>query len=274
MAAPVGVPRGSVAVITGAGSGMGQLSAQRLAAAGTEVVAVDVNDAGLATTARLAPTIRTELCDVSDGAAVADLVRRVESDVGPIHRLVNAAAIAPTALLADQPLEEMRRLVEVNFLGLMATTTAVLDNMLARRRGEIVQYGSLAGWLPTPYFGTYSATKAAVVSWSETLHHEMAGLGIKVVCVCPPVVETPLLDQAVERPARFDQLPRLGPEEVLDSVEDALAAGRCFAFPGRGTTATWRMRRWAPALMWRNLRAFAGDLTPRRARDPVEQQVS
>lgn len=250
-----------VALITGAGSGMGQLSAWRLAADGVAVAAVDVNADGLARTARRAPSIVNFECDVSDAHAVASLVERVTTELGPIDRLVNAAAIAPTRRLVEQPVEQIRRVMEVNYFGVVNTTMAVVPAMLERGAGDVVQYGSLAGWLPSQTFGAYSATKAAVVSFSETLYHELGAgrRGVRLVCVCPPIVDTPLLDQVGPNgPKDFDRMPKLAPEVVLDAVEAALEAGDLFAFPGRGTTALWRMRRWAPQVLWKRIDKMEG----------------
>jgi NAD(P)-dependent dehydrogenase (short-subunit alcohol dehydrogenase family) len=243
---------GKVALITGAASGMGQLSTWRLAAEGVSVAAIDVNEAGLARTTQRAPMIRSFLCDVSDNDAVQQVVKEVEAELGPIDRVVNAAAIAPTGRLLDQSVERIQRVMEINYGGLVNVTKAALPGMIERRRGDLIQYGSLAGWLPSPHFGAYSATKAAVVSFSETLFHECAGSGVRFVCVCPPVVDTPLLDQVQgdDGPPGFDKVARIQPEQVLDAVEAALDRGELLAFPGRGTATLYRLRRYAPGLIW------------------------
>lgn len=245
--------RGRVALVTGAASGMGQLSAWRLAAEGVSVAVLDVDEAGLARTTRHAPMITPFVCDVGDAHAVEQIVKEVEATMGPIDRVVNAAAIAPTGPLLDQSVEQILRAMTVNYGGLVTVTLATLPLMIERGRGDLVQFGSLAGWLPSPYFGAYSATKAAVVSFSETLAHECRGTGIRFVCVCPPLVDTPMADgiAATSAPKGFDQVARIRPEQVLDDIEDALDTGRLFTFPGRGTTTLWRARRLAPALMWK-----------------------
>lgn len=248
---------GKLALVTGAASGMGQLSCWRLAADDVTVVAVDVDEDGLAQTARRAPQVRTEVCDVRDVEAVDRLVASVEDEVGPIDRLVNAAAIAPSHRLVDQPVEQLRQVMEVNYFGLVHVTKAVLPRMLERHHGDIVQFGSLAGWLPSHCLGAYSASKAAVVSFSETLYHENQGSGLRIVCVCPPVVDTPMLDQVREHgPKGLDLQPPIRPEQVLDSIETALDRGQLWAFPGRGTPTLWRMRRFLPDVLWKRLDAI------------------
>ncbi len=138
----------------------------------------------------------------------------------------------------------------------MEVTKAVVPAMVERRRGQVVQFASLAGWLPVPHFGAYSATKFAVVAFTETLAMELAGSGVHVLGVCPPVVDTPLLEQIASRPPGFDQMPPIRPEVVLDAVERSLDRGDLWCFPGRGSTALWRLRRFAPDLVRRRLLSF------------------
>jgi NAD(P)-dependent dehydrogenase (short-subunit alcohol dehydrogenase family) len=252
--------KGDLALITGAASGMGQLAAWRLAAAGASVVAVDVDEAGLESTARRAPQVEPAVADVRDVQRIQALVADVEDRLGPIDRVVNAAAIAPTRLLADQPVDDIKRVMEVNYLGLVNVTKAVLPYMLARGRGDVVEFGSLAGWLPSHCFGAYSATKAAVICFTETLAHELAGSGLRIVCVCPPLVDTPMLDQVREHASKgFAQQPRIRPEVVLDSIEMAFDRGELFAFPGTATKTLWRLRRFVPALLWRRIDSLEAD---------------
>jgi NAD(P)-dependent dehydrogenase (short-subunit alcohol dehydrogenase family) len=250
--------RGRVALVTGAASGIGQLAAQRLASAGAQVAALDVNEAGLKETAGDRASVRTYRCDVSDHRAVETLVEQVESELGPIDRVVHAAALAPTGLLLDQDVDVIRRLMEVNYCGTVNVAKATLPGMLARRSGDLIIFSSIAGWLPTPHFGAYNATKFAVVAFSEVLYHENRGKGVRMVCVCPPKVQTPMLDQATSNPKTLEGAPALQPGEVLDAIEDALERGQFWAFPGRGTRWIWRLRRFLPGLIWRRLHRIEG----------------
>lgn len=246
--------RGEVALVTGAASGVGQLSAWRLAAGGAQVVALDIDEAGLARTARHAPMIHTMPCDVAVTADVDGVVRRVEHDLGPIDRVVNAAAVVDPASLLDGGVEAVRRATSVNYLGLVHVTMAVVPAMVQRRSGDVVQFASVAGWTPAPHLGAYSATQAAVVSFSESLHREIEGSGVRLCCVCPPLVGTPQFDKAglpAAAPAPPRRLKVAGPEEVLDAAEVALERRRLFAFPGRGAGFAWRLHRVAPGLVER-----------------------
>src|SRR5262245_8927320 len=117
---------GRVALVTGAASGIGRAVARRLAEGGAEVAALDLNEAGLVETARGDPRIRGFAVDVSDGPAVRALIRRIESELGPLERVVNAAAIMPTGLLLDAGAEQIGRVMEVNYLGTVHVTLATL----------------------------------------------------------------------------------------------------------------------------------------------------
>lgn len=246
--------RGKVALVTGAGSGMGQLAAWRLAAEGLAVAAVDVDETGLARTAAHAPQVRAVVADVTDRDGVARVVKETEAELGPIDRVMHAAAIAPSGPLVEADPDVVTRVMAVNYGGTVNVVHATLPAMVERGSGDLILFGSLAGWLPSPFVGAYSATKAAVVSYAETLWHELGpDTGVRLVCVCPPIVQTPLLDQIDPRPPFYDAAPALAPGAVLDAIEDALDAGELWSFPGRGTRAVWRVRRYLPEAMWRYL---------------------
>lgn len=246
--------RGNVALITGAASGMGQLSAWRLAAEGVKVAALDVNEEGLARTATRAPSVLPIVCDVRDWDAVQQAVARVEADLGPIDRVTNAAAIAPGSSLLDQPVETIKALMDVNYLGTVHVTKAALPAMLERGHGDLVNFASLAGWLPSYGLGAYSATKFAVVAFTETLAHEIKGRGVRVACVCPPIVETPLLEQVGQGAMDLIEAEKpIAPEVVLDAIELGLDDRQLFVFPTGRTKAAWLVRRILPQALWKRM---------------------
>lgn len=249
-----------VALITGAGSGMGQLAARNLAAAGTRVAALDVNEQGLLTTAESNQNIRTWNVDVTDAEALARAIDDIENELGPIERVMNAAAIMPLGRVLDQDLEVFHRVMNINYNGVVNVSKLVLPRMLERGRGDLVNFASLAGWLPTLYMAAYDASKFAVVAFSEVLYHENRGRGVRFACVCPPPVKTPLLDQARDTtwPKLFDAAAQLEPQDVLDAIDGALEAGEFFVFPGKGTRLTWRLRRWLPNLLWKRVHDAEG----------------
>lgn len=246
--------RGNVALITGAGSGMGQLSAWRLAAEGVKVAALDIDEAGLARTAQRAPSVQPIVCDVRDWQAVQQAVAQVENDLGPIDRITNAAAIAPGAPLLEQPVETIRSLMDINYMGTVHVIKAALPAMLERGHGDLVNFASLAGWLPSYGLGAYSATKFAVVAFTETLAHEIQGRGVRVVCVCPPIVDTPLLSQVGEGAQDLiDAEKPIRPETVLDAIELGIDKGELFVFPTARTKGAWIARRLIPGALWKRM---------------------
>jgi short-subunit dehydrogenase len=234
---------------------MGQLAARRLAASGASVAALDVDEKGLEETIARAPTMRAWPCDVTDDAAVDRTVHEVEDVLGPVERLVHAAGICLPGLLTDQPVAEIQRTMDVNYLGTVRVVHAVLPGMLDRRRGDVVTFASLSGWLPTPHLGAYAASKHAVVAFSEVLAYENRGCGVRFACVCPPIVDTPMVAgiRARDRAALGGQEQGIEPGVVLDAVEQALDAGELLVLPGRGTKTVWRTRRFAPRLLWRQI---------------------
>ena len=207
--------------------------------------------------AGLAP-IRVFRLDVTDGGSVVAAVKEIESELGPVDRVYNAAAIMPTSLLLNQATDEIHRIMDVNYGGLVNVTMATLPGMLERGRGDLIQFASLAGWIPTLHFGAYNASKFAVVAFSEVLYHETRARGVRIACVCPPPVATPLLDQAKSQPKLLEQSPPIEPAVVLEAIERSLEAGKLWVYPGRGSALAWRMRRFLPGLVWRRIHQIEG----------------
>lgn len=249
----------TIAFITGAGSGMGQLAAQRLLAQGWSIAAVDLNAAGLD---RLpaSPKVLKLCLDITDAAAVAEAVARTERELGPIRRVINAAAIMPLGRILDQDIGTIHRIMTINYGGLVNIAKAALPAMIQRRSGEFVSFSSLAGHVPTIYVGAYNASKFAVTAFTEVLYQENRNSGVRFACVCPPAVATPLLEQgkATVWPKLFDEVPPIPPEQVLDRIERALAGARFWVFPSTPALWTWRLRRWFPTFTWWLIRRIEG----------------
>ncbi len=241
---------GKVVLITGAGSGMGRLAARRLAEAGASVAGVDVNEAGLRETGQGCELFRAWPLDVTDARAVASTVAEIESALGPVDRVMNAAAIMPTDLILKQDAGLINRIMDINYGGTVNVTMATLPGMLERGRGDLVNFASIAGWVPSMHFGAYNASKFAVVAFTEVLYHENRNRGVRFACVCPPPVATPLLDQAKSQPKVLEGMPPIPPERVLDAIERDLDRGRLMVFPDRTARIAYWMRRLAPGVMW------------------------
>ena len=251
---------GKIALITGAGSGMGQLAAWRLADAGIKVAAFDISEKGLAKTAEGKPNIRTYVVDVTSTESVNAAVAQVEKELGPIDRVINAAAIMPFGKLLDQPTEQIHRLMAINFGGLVNVSKATLPAMLKRGKGDFISFSSMLGQMPTLMTGAYAATKFAVSCYTEVLYHENRNKGVRFICVCPPAVKTPLLQQAIDTvwPKILDENPPIKPEEVLDAVEVSLEKGDFWCMPGKGTRLGYIMRRLLPGEVWKAVHKAEG----------------
>lgn len=234
------------AVVTGAASGMGRIIATRLARGGTTVHALDRDGDALELLAKEIDGIVAHPVDVTDAAALDAILAPLAADV---DLLVTAAAIGHTGRIVATPFETFERLAKVNYLGTVATIAPLLPAMIAARRGRIVVFASMAGWVPAPAHGPYNSMKAALVMYSEVLRGEVARTGVKVHCVCPPAVSTPLLD---DMPAAKDALglvKAMQPEAVVDAIEKAVRRGSFWIFPDVPSKVMWRIRRHAPRLL-------------------------
>lgn len=249
-----------VEFITGAGSGLGRLAATRALAAGHAVAALDLDVQGLAALAPGPGRLLALPVDVADAAAVQAAVRRTEAELGPVTRVVHAAAIMPLGLLMQQKAELIHRVMAINYGGTVNVAHAVLPGMLQRGQGDFIGYASSAGHIPLIYMGAYDASKAAVCAFLEVLAHEHRASGIRWCCVCPPPVATPLLNQARSTvwPKMFDQQPALSADAVLDDVERALAQGEFWVFPSRALKQAIWLRRLAPGLLWKKVHQVEG----------------
>lgn len=251
---------GKVALITGAGSGMGQLAAKRLAEAGAVVAALDINQLGLNETAQLHKNIHSFVVDVTNTAQVNQVVKNVIAECGNLDRIINAAAIMPYGKLLDHPTDNILKIMDINYGGLVNITKATLPNMLASGGGDFIIFSSMLGQMPVLMTGAYSASKFATSAFAEVLAHENQDQGVRFACVCPPAVNTPLLQQAVDTvwPKILDENPPIKPEEVLDAIEVALEKKQFWVLPGKGTRIGYIMRRLFPAAIWKHIHKVEG----------------
>ena len=188
---------GSVALVTGAGRGIGRAIGLRLARAGAAVGVADIDGANAAAVAAEISASGGRAtgvaADVADLAAVQAAVRAVETALGPIDVLVNNAGWERLAVFAESDPTLWDRLIAVNFRGPLNVTRTVLDGMMARRRGRIVSISSDAGRVGSTGEAVYSGCKAAVIGFSKALAREVARHGITVNVVCPGPTGTQLL---------------------------------------------------------------------------------
>lgn len=248
-----------VALVTGGASGMGRLTALGLARRGIKVAILDMNDEGLKATAEESANIQAFKCDVSDLKQVREVVEEVEASLGPIDRLTHCAAIMPTGPLASMPVDLITKMMAINYNGTVHLTKVMLPKMQERKRGQIILYGSIAGYVMAPEMGAYNATKAATNAFAEVLIHENRGGDVQLMVVHPPMVNTPLIDQAADtkniRESR-EQGRMAAPETIVAAVEKAIDKGNVeFLYPGaEAKILTW-LRRFFPGLLWRIIKS-------------------
>lgn len=186
---------GRCAVVTGAGSGIGRACAQRLAAAGIRVAAVDVNGAAAADTRaaieKVGGTALDLVADVTDESSVATAVTSARARLGPPRILVNAAGVIVRKKLLDSTLEEWRRVIDVNLTGYFVLLKHVVPSMADAGGGSIVQVASIAGHIGYG-FPSYTAAKGGVLAFTRQLAAELAERRIRINSVSPGVVHTGL----------------------------------------------------------------------------------
>ncbi|MCC7273741.1 MAG: glucose 1-dehydrogenase [Alphaproteobacteria bacterium] len=193
---------GKTAMVTGAASGIGRATALLLAGQGVALFLVDRDAAGLAATAAQAretsSRVEHAVVDVTDGAAVAEAVARADAALGGFDILVNSAGMLGFVGAAiDCPEEEWDRLFAVNVKSVLLCARACVPSMRRRGGGAIVNLASTAGLVGSALVSAYSATKGAVVLLTRSMALNHAADGIRVNCVCPGSIETPMLAENI-----------------------------------------------------------------------------
>ena len=227
---------GKTAIVTGAGSGIGLATTRRLATEGATVIMADVRDADdeAADIIKSGNTARFVLADVGQESQVRALVDEVVSSHGRVDILVNNAGIAFARTVPDTTLEEWDRLMNVNLKGVFLCSRAVIPIMQQQGGGVIVNVSSEQGLVGASENAAYTATKGGVIQLTKSMAIDHGQDGIRVNCVCPGPVKTPLFDgfvESVEDPeaelrsfVEATILKRLGRPEEIASVIAFLAS--------------------------------------------------
>jgi NAD(P)-dependent dehydrogenase (short-subunit alcohol dehydrogenase family) len=190
-----------IAIVTGASSGIGQATAERLAASGYKVYG---------TSRRGAQSGRQSFemlpLDVTSDSSVEAAVAQVVRAEGHIDLLVNNAGfgVAPAGA-EESSMDQARSIFDTNFFGIVRMTRAVVPHMRRRGSGRIINIGSVLGFLPMPYGALYAATKHAIEGYSESLDHELRTRGIRVSVVEPAYTKTQFDANLLEADAKLDE---------------------------------------------------------------------
>lgn len=239
-----------VALVTGAVSGIGANAVTELVRQGAKVAAIDTDKQGLDRLTAAEPATAGFVCDVTNATAVRQAVKEAERVLGAIDTVIHCAGICQLGRLVMQPASTIDNIMRVNYLGTVHIAQATVPQMIERRHGGVAFIASIGGWLPMADAGAYNASKAAVVSLCETLAAECRGSGVRITCLAPPAVETPMLQEIrTSHPQVVNVQQGLPPAAVTHTALKSLARGRLHAFPGRGTSTLWRARRFAPDLL-------------------------
>lgn len=193
---------GRSAVITGGAQGIGRAIAERLLASGTAVALWDADEVLVKSTAEklgVADTVHAMVVDVTDAEAVQRATRATEERLGAVDILVACAGIAgPNMKCWEYPVNEWRRVIDVNLNGVFYCCRAVVPVMMRQRYGRIVNIASIAGKEGNPNASAYSASKAGVIALTKSLGKELAQHNIAVNCITPAAARTRIFEQMTE----------------------------------------------------------------------------
>ena len=244
----------TTALVTGATAGIGAAFARQLAARGHDLVLVARDTARLEDSAG-----RLRATGVQVEVLPADLVTdegcaRVEQRLGEgVDLLVNNAGVGTEGTFHELPLEDEERQLRLNVRAVMRLTHAALPSMVERGSGSVVNVGSVAGLAPGPTVPGYSASKAWVINFSESLHAHYARLGVRVLAVAAGPTRTEFHDRAGMRTSHIPAGWWLSPDDVVRTALDDLVAGRSLSIRGARWKAVAAAARAVPPSVQRRL---------------------
>jgi short-subunit dehydrogenase len=260
---------GRIAVVTGAGSGIGRALATELGSRGARLAISDIDPDGLAQTAaileRAGVDVHTRTLDVADRDAFERYAADVAGHFGVVHQLYNNAGIAHSRPLLDSDYEDYERVLAINLWGVIHGTKAFLGHLIASGSGQLVNVSSLNGYLPQGGMTHYCASKFAVRGFTEAVRAEMlsAGLPVAVSCVHPGGIKTNIATAALERARALglpvtaaderrqriynDKLLRMDPAKAARIILDGVDAGKSRILVGNDAKLVDMIVRLAPA---------------------------
>jgi short-subunit dehydrogenase len=255
-----------VAVVTGAGSGIGRALAQQLAAAGSALAIADIDEKGLMETAasltNKKAAVSTHVLDVSDEEGVKSFAADIATRHGRVTLLINNAGVALIGTFEEISLDDLRWLMGVNFWGVVYGVRYFLPILKQQPRAHIVNLSSVFGIIAPVGQSAYSASKFAVRGFTESIRHELEGTTVSVSCVHPGGIHTPIAKSArlganapknkhEEAIARFEQLTPTSPEAAAARILRGVERREPRILIGRDARQIDIVQRLRPATYWK-----------------------
>ncbi|HXA88236.1 MAG TPA: SDR family oxidoreductase [Mycobacterium sp.] len=267
----------AVAIVTGGGMGLGEALCEELARRGATVVVADVDsDAARQVAGRLEQSGRPALAvriDVADEAEVAQLIESTVAEYGRVDYMINNAGIAIGGDSRDLSIQQWRRVLDVDLLGVVNGTVHAYRVMARQGHGHIVNISSLSGLVPQPGNVPYCTSKHGIVGLSLSLRAEGADLGVKVSAACPGDMKTKIYDNMVvvnmprEEVATLSRrthylMPQMSAQAAARAILHGVGRDRPLIVFPFAVQVIWHLYRWFPGLLYRinahRMRLFRG----------------
>lgn len=254
------------ALITGASSGIGEALAHCFAAAHFNLILVARSESKLKALARsLAEKhgvdVRVQAVDLSLSGSVEQLHLAARRQHKSVDVLVNCAGVLEQGSFATIPHSSHQQIIDLNISGLTAMLSAFVPDMVKRGSGKVLNVASIAAFQPVPTLATYAASKAYVLSLSESLAEELRGTGVTVTALCPGITATNMFTQAVDANDKISHLPGFLVGDVKDVAELAFSAcmnGDAICVPGAVNQAAMIALRGTPKWLVRRIGGLLG----------------
>jgi len=256
----------AVAIVTGGGMGLGEALCVELGRRGAMVVVADIDaDAASQVVERLqgdGVQARAAHVDVANEADVAQLIESTVADYGQLDYMINNAGIAIGGDSRDLSMQQWRRVIDVDLLGVVYGTVSAYQVMARQGHGHIVNISSLSGLVPQPGNTPYCTSKHGIVGLSLSLRFEGADLGVKVSAVCPGDMKTKIYDNMVvmnmprEQVATLSRrthylMPQMSAEDAAHAILRGVARNQALIVFPTAVQVIWHCYRWFPSLFYR-----------------------